>query len=75
MSCIYYNGEKGKPITPETAEKWFCWHEIVAAMQKDEKSLKETERIMNKPENENIPNWELTFLKTFVSISEQDLII
>ena len=75
MKRIFYGGDTANEITPETAMKWFCWHEIVSAMHKDEKTLADVARIMNERENINIPNWEEKFLKTFLERTDKDLIV
>lgn len=68
--------EGGKTvITSEEAMKWYCWHQIVNAMEKDEKTLSLIAKKMNEPENRNIPNWEEKFLKLFLETTETDLII
>ena len=75
MKRIFYGGDMANEISPETAMKWFCWHEVVEAMEKDSKTLSEVSRIMNSRENINIPNWEEKFLLTFLERTETDLIV
>lgn len=62
-------------ISPMQAMKWYCWHQIVAAMEKQEKTLSEVTKKMNELQNRNIPNWEYVFLMTFLRKAEHDLII
>ena len=68
MANIIFDGEI---ITPETAMKWFCWHELVSAMARHgrllDKAIYATEQ--------NIPDWEMHVLKKFLELSENDLII
>ena len=59
-------------ITPETAMKWFCWHEIVEPMEKQDKktldvAVRETER--------NCADWEMRVLKKYLELAENDLMI
>ena len=72
VSRIIYDGEE---ITPETAMKWFCWHEIVSAMEKQKDAIKNTADYMNAPHNRNVPDWEYRFLKTFLEFAKEDLVI
>lgn len=66
---------EGEQITPETAMKWFCWHEIVAAMEKHPDTLMQTEIHMNLPYYRNLPDWEYKFLRFFLEIASEDLVI
>ena len=75
MKRIFYGGDMANEISPETAMKWFCWHEVVEAREKYSKTLSEVSRIMNSRENINIPNWEEKFLLTFLERTETDLIV
>ena len=71
MARIYYGGDMLNAITPETAMKWFCWREIVNAMEKDRTALDAA--IKEVPHN--IPDWEMQVLKKFVGITKYDLIV
>ena len=59
-------------ISPEEAMKWFCWHEIVEPMEKQDratldKAVREVER--------DCPDWEMRVLKKFLELTKSDLII
>lgn len=69
---IIYDGEE---ITPEIAMKWFCWHELVTAMEKHQSTIKKVTKIMNAPEYRNTPEWEHTFLNVFLNNATEDLIV
>lgn len=71
MARIFYGGDMLNAITPETAMNWFCWHEIVAAMEKDMNSLNAA--IKEVPHN--VPDWEMRVLKKFIELSDTDLIV
>ena len=68
MARIIYMGEQ---ITPETAMKWFCWHELIAVMEKDRKTLNAA--IDSTPDN--VPDWEMEVFKKFLETTKNDLII
>ena len=72
MKRIIYDGEE---ISPDIAMKWFCWHEIVEAMEKHPSTINKVTEIMNKPEYRNTPAWEHTFLNVFLMNAMEDLII
>lgn len=72
MKRIIYDGQE---ISPEIAMKWFCWHEIVAAMEKHPATIKKVTGIMNSPQYRNTPAWEHTFLNVFLYNSDCDLVI
>ena len=67
---VIYAGEE---ITPETAMKWFCWHEIVAAMEKQKGTISAVTSYMNAIRN--VPDWEYRFLLKFLEYAETDLVI
>ena len=59
-------------ITPEQAMQWFCWAEIVAAMEKQGEVLETVAGAMSR---ESGPDWEASFLRRFLDCAEHDLII
>ena len=69
---VIYDGEE---ITPETAMKWFCWHELVSAMEKQSTTLQEAANYMNLPGVRDLSDWEYRFLRFFLDIAKQDLVI
>lgn len=58
-------------ITPETAMKWFCWHEIVEQMERQQKTL---DKVVEETER-NCADWEMRVLKKFLELAENDLMI
>ena len=62
----------GEVISPEQAMRWFCWHEIVAGMEKQKDTLHEVAGAMS---GKNIPDWEKQFLLMFLEVAENDLVI
>lgn len=58
-------------ITVEQAMKWYCWHELIEVMEKDEESL----HVAVNSVPENIVNWEMMVLKKFLELTKHDLII
>lgn len=58
-------------ITPETAMNWYCWHEIVEAMENQQKALDKA----IKEVEDNCADWELRVLKKFLELAENDLMI
>ena len=64
---IYFDGEE---ITPETAMKWFCWHEIVAAMEKQPKAI---HTVADQMQSVNASDWEYRFLIRFLETATQDI--
>lgn len=58
----------GNEITQQEAMRWFCWHEIVREMEKDQGSLRIA---VNIPEN--IPDWENKVLGLFLELTDIDL--
>ena len=72
LKRVFFEGEQ---ITPETAMKWFCWHEIVAAMEKHPDTLEQTTIHMNLPHYRNLPDWEYQFLRFFLEIASKDLVL
>lgn len=71
MAKIIIRSE-GTEISVADAMRFYGWREIVSAMEKDEKSLNDVVRIMDR---KNIPNWEETFLTEFMKITDRDLIV
>ena len=74
MAKILFRGYSGDPheITPETAMMWFCWHELVQPMEKQD--LKSLDRAVKETER-NCPDWEMRVLKRFLELTEADLVI
>ena len=70
MASIIFERE-GATITPETAMKWFCWHELVSAMSKHGRTLNKAIYSVE----QNVPDWEMRVLKKFLELSENDLVI
>ena len=66
---IWYNGEE---ITPAPAMKWFAWHEIVAAMEKQPAALREAAEYMKLI---HVSDWEYRFLREFLLNAKEDLVI
>lgn len=58
-------------ISPEEAMKWYCWHELVRAMEKHGRLLDKAVYTVER----NVPDWEMRVLKKFLELSENDLII
>lgn len=65
------NGETFMDITIEEAMKWYCWHELIHAMEKDRKSL---DMAVDSVPHE-FADWELRVLKKFLELTKHDLII
>ena len=72
MKRVIYDGEC---ITPETAMKWFAWHEIVAAMEKQQGALDEAVNYVNITTHGNASDWEYRVLKVFLEFAKEDLVI
>ena len=66
---------EGREITVETCMKWFCWHEVVAAMEKQPGAISAVADAMNRPPRNNVPNWEEQFLRLFLETADADLVI
>ena len=64
---IIYDGQE---ITPSTAMKWFCWHELVSAMSR--KNGKALSKAIYAVES-NVPDWEMRVLKKYLDITKCDL--
>ena len=71
MAKIIIKNE-GTAISISDAMRFYAWHEITQAMEKDDNSLNKVVSIMS---GKNIPNWEETFLTEFMKITDRDLII
>lgn len=69
---VFYDGEE---ITPETAMKWFGWREIVAGMEKQQKTLDEVAKAMHSGQLQNVSDWEYRFLIFFLEVAKEDLVI
>ena len=69
MAKIIYNGVE--EITPETAMKWFAWHELVEAMEKERDVLDASIKAVD----ENVPDWEIRVLLKFLELAERDLLV
>lgn len=65
------NGETFMDITTEEAMKWYCWHELIEAMEKDRKSLDMA--VDTVPQD--VADWELRVLEKFLELTKHDLII
>ena len=61
---------QGSEITPETAMKWFCWHEIINVMEKDLNSLDAAIKAVER----NVPDWEMRVLQKFLELTDRDFI-
>lgn len=70
MAKIIYKKDD-MTISVDTAMRWFCWHELIAAMEKDRGTL---DRAVDETPQDCI-DWEMGVLKRYLELSTDDLIV